>query len=254
MSKIDLDISNLPDTTVSVREVFGIDTDLRVPAYSKADAYVPDLDHRLSLRSRDDARHSRRLCPQSPRHGLRLSRHRQVDPYRAGRGPPQLALRARQPRQPCQPYRSRRQGCDRRQGRHAGHRIQGRHPALGLPAQCRARLRRIRCRPPGRDVRHPARAGILRPPDAARPEPRHPPASGLPSVRDRQHGRPRRYDRPLSRHAADQPGADGPLVDRHHAELPAARQRSRHRRRQGQGLSARTRAATPSRRWCASPI
>ncbi|QRI62702.1 cobaltochelatase subunit CobS [Shinella sp. PSBB067] len=44
MSKMDLDISNLPDTTVSVREVFGIDTDLRVPAYSKADAYVPDLD------------------------------------------------------------------------------------------------------------------------------------------------------------------------------------------------------------------
>ena len=44
MSKMDLDISNLPDTTVSVREVFGIDTDIRVPAYSKADAYVPDLD------------------------------------------------------------------------------------------------------------------------------------------------------------------------------------------------------------------
>ena len=36
MSKMDLDISNLPDTTVSVREVFGIDTDIRVPAYSKA--------------------------------------------------------------------------------------------------------------------------------------------------------------------------------------------------------------------------
>ncbi|WP_313614521.1 cobaltochelatase subunit CobS [Agrobacterium sp.] len=44
MSKIDLDISNLPDTTVSVREVFGIDTDLVVPAYSQGDAYVPDLD------------------------------------------------------------------------------------------------------------------------------------------------------------------------------------------------------------------
>jgi cobaltochelatase CobS len=44
MSKIDLDISNLPDTTVSVREVFGIDSDLRVPAYSQGDAYVPDLD------------------------------------------------------------------------------------------------------------------------------------------------------------------------------------------------------------------
>lgn len=44
MSKIDLDISNLPDTTVSVREAFGIDTDLRVPAYSKGDAYVPEID------------------------------------------------------------------------------------------------------------------------------------------------------------------------------------------------------------------
>lgn len=44
MSKIDLDITNLPDTTVSVRDVFGIDTELRVPAYSQGDAYVPDLD------------------------------------------------------------------------------------------------------------------------------------------------------------------------------------------------------------------
>lgn len=44
MSKIDLDISELPDTTVSVRETFGIDSDIRVPAYSKGDAYVPDLD------------------------------------------------------------------------------------------------------------------------------------------------------------------------------------------------------------------
>ncbi|MCP4317343.1 MAG: cobaltochelatase subunit CobS [Hyphomicrobiales bacterium] len=44
MNKIDLDISNLPDTTVSVREAFDIDSDLKVPAYSQADAYVPDLD------------------------------------------------------------------------------------------------------------------------------------------------------------------------------------------------------------------
>ena len=44
MSKTELDYSNLPDTTVSVREVFGIDTDIRVPAYSKGDPYVPDLD------------------------------------------------------------------------------------------------------------------------------------------------------------------------------------------------------------------
>ncbi len=33
----------------------------------------------------------------------------------------------------------------------------------------------------------------------------------LPPVRHRQHGRPGRHHRPLSRHPADQPGADGPL-------------------------------------------
>ena len=44
MNKIDLDISNLPDTTVSVREAFNIDSDLMVPAFSQADAYVPDID------------------------------------------------------------------------------------------------------------------------------------------------------------------------------------------------------------------
>ncbi|MBB4065139.1 cobaltochelatase subunit CobS [Gellertiella hungarica] len=44
MSKVDLEYSNLPDTTISVREVFGIDTDIRVPAYSVGSAYVPDLD------------------------------------------------------------------------------------------------------------------------------------------------------------------------------------------------------------------
>ena len=42
---------------------------------------------------------------------------------------------------------------------------------------------------------------------------------------------------PLSRHAADQPGADGPLVDRDHAQLSAARQRGRDRARQGEALS-----------------
>nr|WP_272209849.1 cobaltochelatase subunit CobS [Marinicella sp. W31]MDC2875680.1 cobaltochelatase subunit CobS [Marinicella sp. W31] len=44
MSKIELDYSNAPDTTVSVRETFGIDVDLKVPAYSADDPYVPDID------------------------------------------------------------------------------------------------------------------------------------------------------------------------------------------------------------------
>jgi cobaltochelatase CobS len=44
MNKIELDISDMPDTTVSVRDAFNIDSDLRVPAYSAANAYVPDFD------------------------------------------------------------------------------------------------------------------------------------------------------------------------------------------------------------------
>jgi cobaltochelatase CobS len=44
MNKIDRDISNLPDTTVSVKDVFGFESRMVVPAYSVADSHVPDLD------------------------------------------------------------------------------------------------------------------------------------------------------------------------------------------------------------------
>ena len=44
MSKVDLDINNMPDTTVSVRDVFGIDSDMTVPAYSVRDPHVPETD------------------------------------------------------------------------------------------------------------------------------------------------------------------------------------------------------------------
>jgi cobaltochelatase CobS len=44
MNKMELDIANLPDTRVDVRKVFGIDVDMEVPAYSDADAYVPEID------------------------------------------------------------------------------------------------------------------------------------------------------------------------------------------------------------------
>jgi len=37
-------INGLPDIKVSVRQVFGIDSDLEVPAYSKPDEHVPDTD------------------------------------------------------------------------------------------------------------------------------------------------------------------------------------------------------------------
>ncbi len=44
MNKVDRDIANLPDTTVSVSETFGFESDMVVPAYSAADAHVPDID------------------------------------------------------------------------------------------------------------------------------------------------------------------------------------------------------------------
>ncbi len=44
MNKVDRDIANLPDTKVSVRKVFGIDSDMQCPAFSVADSHVPDVD------------------------------------------------------------------------------------------------------------------------------------------------------------------------------------------------------------------
>ena len=35
---------NLPDMKVSIRQLFGIDSDMEVPAYSQADEHVPDID------------------------------------------------------------------------------------------------------------------------------------------------------------------------------------------------------------------
>ena len=57
--------------------------------------------------------------------------------------------------------------------------------------------------------------------DPARPVEGDNAAPGVPAVLDHQHDRARRYFGPLPRHPADQPGADGPLVDRRHAQLPA---------------------------------
>ena len=44
MNRIDRDIANLPDTTVDVRQAFGFDSKMVVPAYSVAEVHVPDID------------------------------------------------------------------------------------------------------------------------------------------------------------------------------------------------------------------
>ena len=38
------ELAPLPDMKVSVRQVFGIESDLEVPAYSEPEAHVPDTD------------------------------------------------------------------------------------------------------------------------------------------------------------------------------------------------------------------
>src|SRR6478672_5023909 len=37
-------VAGLPDMKVSIRQVFGIDSDMEVPAFSEADEHVPDVD------------------------------------------------------------------------------------------------------------------------------------------------------------------------------------------------------------------
>ena len=44
MNKVDRDIANLPDTTAKVKDLFGFDSKMVVPAYSVANEHVPDVD------------------------------------------------------------------------------------------------------------------------------------------------------------------------------------------------------------------
>jgi cobaltochelatase CobS len=70
----------LPDMKVSVRQVFGIDSDLEVPAYSKPDEHVPDLDsdylfnREVTLAILAGFKHNRRVMVQGY-HGTGKSTH-----------------------------------------------------------------------------------------------------------------------------------------------------------------------------------
>ncbi len=73
-------LPGLPDLKVSVRQVFGIDTDLEVPAYSKADEHVPDIDpdylfnREVTLAILAGFKHNRRVMIQGY-HGTGKSTH-----------------------------------------------------------------------------------------------------------------------------------------------------------------------------------
>ena len=132
---------------VSVRQLFGIDSDMEVPAYSEPDEHVPDIDpdyrfdRPTTLAILAGFAHNRRVIV-TGYHGTGKSTHIE-----------QVAARLNWPcvRVNLDSHISRIDliGKDAIviQRRPAGHRVPRRHPALGLPAQCRAVLRRIRCRP-----------------------------------------------------------------------------------------------------------
>jgi cobaltochelatase CobS len=72
--------ANLPDMKLSVRQVFGIDTDLEVPAFSKSDEHVPELDpdylfnREVTLAILAGFKHNRRVMIQGY-HGTGKSTH-----------------------------------------------------------------------------------------------------------------------------------------------------------------------------------
>ena len=243
----------LPDMKISVRQVFGIDSDLEVPAYSRADEHVPDLDPDY-LFDRDTTlailagfAHNRRVMV-TGYHGTGKSTHIE-----------QVAARLNWPcvRVNLDSHISRIDliGKDAIVLRDGQQVTEFRDGILPWALQHNVALCFDEYDAGRPDVMFVIQRvlEVSGQADAARPEQGDPAASGLPPVRHRQHRRPRRHVGPLSRHPADQPGPDGPLVDRHHAQLSAARQRGRHRRRQGAALPRRRRAARSSPRWCASP-
>ena len=157
-AKLNGEANGMPDIKVSVRQLFGIDSDLEVPAYSQRTEHVPDIDadylfdRETTLAILAGFAYNRRVMV-TGYHGTGKSTHIE-----------QVAARLNWPcvRINLDSHISRIDliGKDAivLQGRQAGHRVPRGHPALGLSAQRRAGLRRIRRRPAGRDVRDPARA------------------------------------------------------------------------------------------------
>jgi len=75
-----IDVSSLPDTKVNVREVFGIDSDIEVPAFSETNEHVPEIDdtyvfdHDTTLAILAGFSHNRRVMIQGY-HGTGKSTH-----------------------------------------------------------------------------------------------------------------------------------------------------------------------------------
>jgi cobaltochelatase CobS subunit len=232
MSKIDLDITNLPDTTVNVREVFGIDVGhhgaglqgaaIRLCPRPGSGLYLFDRDTTLAILA--GFAHNRRVMV-SGYHGtgksthieqvaarlnwpcvrVNLDSHMSAVSILSARTPSSCARACRSPNSSdgILPWAYQHNVALVFDEYDAG------RPDVMFVIQ--------------RVLESSGRLTLLDQSRVIRPHP------GVPPVRHRQHGRPWRYDRALPWHPADQPGADGPLVDRHHAELSATRPGGRYR-------------------------
>lgn len=80
LSVAETKVTGLPDMKLSVKQVFGIDTDLEVPAFSKADEHVPNVDpdylfnKEVTLAILAGFKHNRRVMIQGY-HGTGKSTH-----------------------------------------------------------------------------------------------------------------------------------------------------------------------------------
>ncbi len=216
-----------PDTTVAVREMFGIDQDLEVPAFSRRTDYVPliDEDYRFdratTLAILAGFAHNRRVMIQGY-HGTGKSTHIE-----------QVAARLNWPciRINLDSHISRidligKDAIVIRDGQQVTEFREGmlpwalQHPvALVFDEYDAGRpdvmfvIQRV--------LEVEGKLTLLDQNKVIQPHPYFRLFATTNTIGSRRHYRA------LSRHAADQPGSDGPLEYRHHAELPAARRRAR---------------------------
>ena len=249
-----LNMTNLPNKEFSVRETFGIDSDMKVKGYAEADPHVPPVDpdylfdRNTTLAILAGFAFNRRVMVQGY-HGTGKSTHIEQVAARLNWPLVRVNLDAH-----VSPYRSRRQGRDRlKDGKQI---TEFRDGILPWAVQNNIALVFDEYDAGRPDVMFVIQRvlEVAGPADAARPEPRHHPAPGLPAVLDHQHHRSRRYVGPLSRHPADQPGPDGPLVDRRRRSTicRTTRKSASSSPRPRPTRPRRARSSSPT--WCGSPI
>ena len=215
------DNSSVPDITISVAQTFGIDCDMQVPAFSKPAEHVPDIDeayrfdHDTTLAVLAGFAYNRRVIIQGY-HGTGKSTHIE-----------QVAARLNWPciRVNLDSHISRidligKDAIVLRDGKQVTEFREGLLPWALQRATALVFDEYDAGRPDvmfviQRVLEVEGKLTLLDQNRVIRPHP------AFRAVRHGQHRGPGRHHRPLSRHPADQPGPDGPLEHRHHAQLPA---------------------------------